>query len=116
MKKFLFILALLLLSSCTVQKSECVSQKLQDETLKNIVENNGFNPGTILITLQDGAGKENLTALIAPYNLTVKHDYPSLNIMALNVPPGEELDWICKLESSEMVKRGELDVLLKTQV
>jgi len=115
MKKLAFVFMLLLLSSCAIRESPCVQEKLRDAQLRSIVENNGYGKGTILITLEDNVPKENVTALLSSHNLTIRYDYESLKMMAVNVPKGEELEWICTLESSELVKNGELDILLKTQ-
>ena len=115
MKIAILCAALLILSACTVHQSLCVQEKLHDEQLKKIDDHNAYQQGVVLATIQQNVSKDAVTAFLDHNNLTVKYDYDSLGVLAINVPPGTELEWICNLEHTEMISHGELDVILTTQ-
>ncbi|MFC1768480.1 hypothetical protein ACFLZX_01825 [Nanoarchaeota archaeon] len=113
MKWILFVVLMLFIVGCSEQQSVCVQEKLSDQPLKKLMERGEYNPGTILLTLEHNVSKDNVKGYAISRGLVVEHDYNTLNILAIGVPEGEELDWICKFEVMDEVKNGELDLLLK---
>lgn len=110
MKKLL-LLFLLIFVSCTPQLSQCAKEKM--DSSRQLIDGNAYQKGIIIISLKDNATKEQVGDLLSENNFSLNREYPSLGIMAVNVPPGSEFESICTLEESEFVERGELDILLK---
>lgn len=71
-----------------------------------------FEEGKVLVTFQSGVKYSEATDLIEEYDLQVvssteaRESFNSGRWFAIEVPKGEEYEWMCVLESSDLVVRA----------